>query len=316
VRPAPVTGDVQARFTSDKGGEMAQLISEDQREKLALKIASQAVAESTQLPTLPSVVWEINRLSQDERASAADVERLILTDQVLTSKVLAFANSVYYGARSTISNIRQAIVRIGLNSVRDLVLGVGVIGAYHQQNRVKDFSMSELWRHSLGVAATCASLARVVPFSVSPEDAYTAGLLHDLGKPIMMTIAPEGYEAVIREVKARKVTPRQAEWDILGITHDLVGELYSRSVHFPARLGQAMRHHHVPEIVPSQPRIEVFVHVADVVINELGIGMLWGGAPPPLQPGAMELLGLQTADLMTLAEKSCQNLDAELALLL
>ncbi len=307
---------MQARLASDKGDEMTQRNPVAPRERMALKIASQAVAENAKLPTLPSVVWEINRLAQDERASAADLERLIITDQVLTTKVLAFANSVYYGTRSTISNIRQAIVRIGLNSVRDLVLGVGIIGSFRDQEVVKDFSMSELWRHSLGVAATCASMARAVPLSVSPEDAYTAGLLHDLGKPIMMTIAPQEYEAVIQEVKVRRITPRQAEWETLGITHDLVGELYAKSVHFPTRLGQAMRYHHVPEIVPSQPRIEVFVHVADVVINQLGIGVLWGASPPDCQAGALELLGLKMEGLLTLAEKSCQNLDAELALLL
>jgi putative nucleotidyltransferase with HDIG domain len=295
---------------------MTQQVKEAQREKLAMQIASQAVADNTQLPTLPSVVWEINRLAQDDRASAADLERLIITDQVLTSKVLAFANSVYYGSRSTISNIRQAIVRIGLNSVRDLVLGVGVVGAFGKHDLSQNFSMSELWRHSLGVAATCAALARAVPLSVSAEDAYTAGLLHDLGKPIMMTIVPDHYKGVIDAVKAKKITQRQAEWDDLGITHDLVGELYAKSVHFPDRLGQAMRRHHVPEIVPGQPRIEVFVHVADVAINRLGIGVLGEGWALDYVDGAIELLGLKESDLAPLAETSCQNLDADLALLL
>ncbi|MBU1742891.1 MAG: HDOD domain-containing protein, partial [Proteobacteria bacterium] len=160
---------------------MTQQTRDGEREKLALEIAGAVVADNDKLPTLPSVVWEINRLIRDEKSSAADLERLIMTDPVLTSKVLAFANSVFFASRSTTSNIRQAIVRVGLNTVQNLILGVGVTGAFGTKGEAEGFSLTELWRHSLGVAATCATMVRRVPLSVPPEDAYTAGLLHDLG---------------------------------------------------------------------------------------------------------------------------------------
>ncbi|MBU1742644.1 MAG: HDOD domain-containing protein, partial [Proteobacteria bacterium] len=140
--------------------------------------------------------------------------------------------------------------------------------------------------------------------------------LHDLGKPILMTLFPEPFRAVVEDARRRAVTIRQAEWDTVGITHDLVGDLYAQSVHFPERLRRGMRFHHQPEIVPGRPSIEVFVHVADAVINGLGIGESGNGAAPDLVPGAVELLGLQESELPELAETSCQRLDEELSMLL
>lgn len=295
---------------------MTQQTRDGGREQVALEIAGAVVADNDKLPTLPSVVWEINRLIQDDKSSATDLERLVVTDPVLTSKVLAFANSVFFGSRSTISNIRQAIVRVGLNTVQNLVLGVGVTGAFGAGGGSEGLSLTELWRHSLGVAATCATMVRQVPLSVPPEDAYTAGLLHDLGKPILMTLFPDRFRAVVEDTKQRAVTIRQAEWDILGITHDLVGDLYAQSVRFPERLRQGMRFHHQPKVVPGRPSIEVFVHVADAVINQMGIGESGNCAPPDLVPGAIDLLGLRASQLPQLAETSCQRLDEELSMLM
>jgi len=255
----------------------------------ALRVIRAIEAPQTNLPTLPAVAIEISRLTHSETSSAGDLERLILTDQALAAKVLGVANSAYYGVRETITTIRQAVVLIGLVELQDLVLGVSVIGLFNPKVEAQGVSIKDLWAHSIAVAASAAALAAASPRPLTAENAFTAGLLHDLGKPLLLTLFPDYFAQVVAHARSHTRPFIEAERAIVGVTHDALGDLYTRAAFFPERLQVGIGDHHEPALKADPPGLDVVVHLADGLVNRLAAGEL---APAMLFPEAADRLGL------------------------
>ena len=280
------------------------------------KLIEAVKSPNTDLPTLPSSVFELGRIADDPLASAKDFERVILTDPTLSAKVLHVANSAYYAPTASITNIRNAIVRIGMKGVQDLALSLSVIASFGTQSKVKEISMTELWRHSLAVAASASELARACPFAAAPEDAFTAGVLHDIGKAILVEIDPNLFVNVLTRANDRKLTFLQAEKVMFGVGHDHIGRLYAQRLHFPERLVVAIAGHHQPQSQTEHPTIDMFVHVADAIVNHLQIGDSGNAVPPSVSPGATARLGIEKSQLSDLIAKACSRIDEILEMLL
>lgn len=291
------------------GGADHSFVDRDLKDR-ALTIIRAVQSPDTELPTLPEVAVEVCNLTHSETSSASDLERLIITDQALTTKVLAVANSAYYGRRETVDTIRQAVVLIGFSAVQDLVLGVSVMGLFDPALQVPGMTMKGLWAHSVGVAAAAAALAKIAPWAVGSDRAFIAGLLHDIGKPLLLTLFPEYFAEAAAYAHQNRVPFIEAERKTIMVTHDVLGDTFARASFFPPRLLAGIGGHHDPDLKAKPPGMDLLVHVSDYLVVQADQA---GGdelAPPPLLPGAMDRLGLSVDRAAEAVEASLADTDS------
>ncbi len=282
----------QSNHDPQAGGYRSESVLERDLKARALTILRAVQSPETNLPTLPAVAVEISRLTQDETSSAVDLERLIMTDQTLTSKLLGVANSAYYGRRGTVDTVRQAVVLIGFQAVQDLVLGVSIIGLFDPTLQAPGMTMKGLWAHSIGVAAATAALAGSAPEPLARDRAFVAGLLHDIGKPLLLTLFPEYFAEVAACAQEKQVCFLEAERLTINITHDVLGDTFARASFFPPRLQAGIADHHEPDLDAEPVGLDLAVHLADYLVIRSSQGDKDQLPPPPLTPGAFDRLGL------------------------
>ncbi len=242
------------------------------------------------LPTLPPVVSKLTKMFGNENTTAPQLAKIIERDQVLTSKVLKMVNSAFYGFPRRISTVSNAIVLLGFNVIRTLVITTSIF----EMMQSGDLS---LWEHSLGVAAASGILAQYLGLA-NPEEVTTAGLLHDLGKVVIRSEFPSLSQEISALVKQKKIFIREAEREILGgMDHSHIGQLLTNQWNLPERLTEPIAHHHEPSKSKKFFQETAVVHFADILIRAWGYG--YSGDPwvPPLDEKAWEALGLRFQDL-------------------
>ncbi len=200
-----------------------------------------------ELPALPGLVTQLVELVESENATAEQVERLITTDPALTVKVLHLANSAYYGLTRTISTVKQAVIVLGFHTVKNLVLGVSAFMALRNSRAPSPLEL-ELWEHSFA----CAGIAREIALTQGrgirqAENAFMAGLLHDIGILFLHTRFPREYQRVLRHANPQR-TRHEVEGAILGMDHAEVGALIADGWNLPPLLVNLIGNHHAPAL--------------------------------------------------------------------
>ncbi len=252
-------------------------------------IAKKRVQLIKNLPTLPGMIEQISRAVESKRFSAADIGKLISRDQVLTAKVLKLANSAFFGLSRKVGSLTQALVLLGFDVVKGLILTSSVFDLMKHRS-------VDLWKHSMAVA-TAASLLTAQLELEDGEEVSLAGLLHDLGKVVIRAHMAEDSEAIERLVESENITVRQAEQQVLGFTHSEVGQWLAESWKLPEQLSEPIRLHHHPARADKAPVVTAVVHFADVLARGYGYGD--GGDPwvPSLDRTALKRLNLNQAKI-------------------
>lgn len=244
------------------------------------------------LPTLPTVVAKMIEMIDDPRTNATRLSRLIETDQVLTAKVLKLANSAYYGLPRQIGSLNMAVVVIGFNALRNVVLGLTVVDRF-SNNWDGYFDFSQFWEHaaSCGIASRLLARRQGQP---NAEEAFAAGLLHDLGKLILNQYLPEDFDEIVRVVHRKRITFEEAEMEVVGIDHAEVGGLLAEHWRLPVRLVNGITYHHRPRFAPQGTPLPAIVHIADALCHLANIGETLVDRPPPkIDPQTCRALGLE-----------------------
>jgi putative nucleotidyltransferase with HDIG domain len=197
----------------------------------------------TDIPTLPSIVFQINKIMKDDNMSTYEIGSIIERDPSLTSKVLKFANSSYYGLSYSVNTVTRAITVLGINTIRNIALTTSVFEIFNSKKRFP-FDIVGLWYHSLGCAIASKALISKAGHMLE-EEAFICGILHDIGKVIIAQNMPEMMENVFAEVRSGK-SQSNAEKDIIGYTHSDVGAHLSEKWHLPEELCETIRFHHCP----------------------------------------------------------------------
>lgn len=196
------------------------------------------------LPTLPHVVSQILEKTRDNDANLGEVVSIISTDQALVSTLLKLVNSAFYGFSRRITTLKQAITLLGFKSVRNVVVNCGVVGIFRKRTFNNHYRF-RLWDHSVCCAVAARILAEMKGYRAK-EEAFTAGLLHDIGKVVIDQYAPKDSAAIMRRVEAG-AEPRAAEIEVLGVDHTEVGAWIAERWHLPKTLCWVIEHHHDPE---------------------------------------------------------------------
>ncbi|MBQ7268004.1 MAG: HDOD domain-containing protein, partial [Synergistaceae bacterium] len=203
-------------------------IDEKSRELIKTRILS----KMQDIKSFPQFVLETMRKLNDPESNAADVAQSLSRDEGLVLRVLKLANSAAYGVSRNISNISEAIALLGYKSVSNIILAATVYSAMDKGFTGYALDRGELWRHSLMVAYTSRHLAGLTG-TVSTEDAYVGGLLHDIGKVILNDYVRFGYGIIVKIVEEKHIPFTEAERQVLGFDHAMIGELLVEKWNMP-----------------------------------------------------------------------------------
>jgi len=253
------------------------------------------VEKVTSLPTLPGSVTRITKMLDDTDTTAAEVGKELEKDQVLSAKVLKLVNSGFYGFSQPISTIQHAMVLLGFNVVKTLVLSTSVL------DMMSD-SMAGLWQHSLACARTCAIIARFLDLD-DPEEISVTGLLHDLGKVVLEANVKEVFEPVLALVDEKNMLFYKAEEQVMEITHATVGGWLLDQWQLPGQLVEPVMYHHDFHPTRTHALRTGVVHLADILVRAEGFGSGGDLRIPVLSQEAMEVMGLDADDVKDIMDE-------------
>lgn len=241
------------------------------------------------LPEIPAVVFELNEVISNPMSSAANIAAVVNRSPSLTALLLKIVNSSFYGFPAKIDKVSHAVTLIGTREISGLALGISILSIF--KNIPKEIiDMYAFLKHSLA----CGILARVLAAhlnSPQTEQLFVSGLLHDLGRLILYIHFPKESHNIIIRSRNRSELLYKEEKEYLGCNHAQVGRQLMKQWKLPVMLENNVLYHHKPSGA-QQPFPATIVHLADVIVNSLGIGSSGERFVPPLDYAALENLAM------------------------
>jgi signal transduction histidine kinase/HD-like signal output (HDOD) protein/ActR/RegA family two-component response regulator len=225
------------------------------------------------LPTLPAVVVHLLELTSSEEADVAAIARVIESDQALTARLLRLVNSSLFSFRTEITTVQRAVASLGTGAVRCIALGMGVARLFPELSGETGFDACAFWKRSLASAVCTRMIAEASCVKADRNEAFVAGLLHDIGQAILVTLDHTLYGRVIEEARAEGCGVMAAEEALFGATHCESGKWLSERWGLPDMFTTVIWLHHqpvgvIPETDPFKPLI-FMVHTADLLVDQM-----------------------------------------------
>lgn len=249
------------------------------------------------LPTLPAVTARTFRLVEDERSSAQDLAVVIGTDQSLASRILRLANSAFYGFPRAIVSVSQAVVLLGFDTVKSIVLAATVFDTLSGKDVASGFDREQFWLHTVGVASAARIVARSLR-RVEANLAFVGGLLHDIGKVVLDRYFSHRYSEAAMLAGRLPCPIREAETAVFGVDHAEVGGWLLERWRLPMSIIGSVAFHHCPGAAkPEHWALTATVHLADVLARNAGIGGGGDDLIPVPDPEVLARLRVEPAQL-------------------
>ncbi len=232
-----------------------------------------------QLPSLPAIVTKLIQVVNSPESSADDAAKLIEKDPGLTSKMIRLANSAFYGIPRSISSVSSAVVILGFNTIRSLVLSASVMKMFAGSQQPA-LDKEKFWRHSISTAMAAKIIVRhfINVRMMDPESAFCAGILHDIGKLIFNEYMSKEYVEVTAFAEKNNSSLFDAETKVLGINHAAIGKVISDKWALPLDLEYTLVHHHEPGSADQLNELVATINYADLLAHEAGAS-LWENEP-------------------------------------
>jgi putative nucleotidyltransferase with HDIG domain len=248
----------------------------------------QLAAGVQDLPSLPAVVMELLSSIEQEDIDISVLAKKVSYDQALTAKTLRLANSSSYGLQVKVTTIQQAITFLGFQTTRNLITAVAITGCF-PSGRCAGFHDKSFWRHSIATAACARALARRMRFN--QDIAFTAGLLHDIGRLVLVTGHPDAYDQVAAWHGQHGGDWQEAERAVLGIDHVDAGVALADHWNFSDTMRQAIAYHHAPD-THGAGFLAAIVHVANAIVHALDLAGEDDELVPRVSSVAWDAMGL------------------------
>lgn len=260
-----------------------------------------------ELPTLPTIVYELSKVINDPMSSTSDVEKIMANDLSLTAKVLRLVNSAYYAIPGGVSSLSRAIAYIGFDTVNQLVLSASILKALEVKGP-SSFDMNAFWRHSIGVAIASETIAKFVRHP-TPADLFTCGLVHDMGKVALYSFGSELVMQIVQQAEADQCTYLEAETKLGIPSHVEIGQLLAQKWTLPVGLQAAVKFHHEKESSRRRLTVELNRDVDIVILANLLTHALKYGSS-----GHHKILGApkELLDRLTISGDEFKNLIQEI----
>lgn len=266
---------------------MAQTIARPSVEELATAVG--------RLPTLPAAVRAVMDACDGQETDSRDVARLVLSDQGLTANLLKLANSAAYGHRRRVTTVSDAVVIMGLSAVKSLAISSHTAQLLSRSLPGYEMERGDLWRHSLSVAFLSRRLTG--GGGAAAEEAFVAGLLHDVGKVVLSEALGDAFDELTHAAQSGRCALSDSERDMLGFDHADLGARIAATWGFPERLVEVIGLHHRPEEAASAPDLAACVALADTVAHALAGGIRVGDIHHLADPAHLDALGLDEPGL-------------------
>ena len=225
------------------------------------------------LPAMPQVASKVLELSSDPNTSAFQLQQVIADDQAMTARILKIANSALYSCSRKIKTLTEAIVMLGFNSIRSLVVTSAARNLYNTKTSQTGLKERLLWEHSIGCAFACRILASETRPALT-EEAFLAGLMHDIGKLVLNIQTPELFDQIVQVVYNENRSFCITEKEIIGFDHSEVGALLVNKWKLSPNLEEVIKNHHNNAALSPEAPLLLYLDLGNKLCHKLGIGFL------------------------------------------
>jgi len=254
------------------------------------------------LPTIPFVFHRIIECTEDPNSSASDLKETILNDQSIAAKVLSLANSAYYGYPKKVTDITQAIVILGFDTVVDVAISVSILKIFSGKV-TEEFNKDQFWLHSLASAESCRLLSKKLNRS-DLELSFIIGLLHDIGKVILSNFFPEDYDTAVFNCRAVGADLQVSEQKLFGFDHTDAGGWLGKKWQLPEKILYPIQYHHKLDNFPNEYAGEILLAgFGNHLAKKNNVGNSGYDANQVLHPKITEMFKLNSQKLNILSEE-------------
>ncbi len=266
----------------------------------------EAVNQASDLPALPANMAKLLDALRDPNARIDEILSNIAMDQAITAKILRLVNSSFYGMSGRITSLKQAVVLLGLQTVENVIISMSLANAFRLPDLGDvDFSINDFWEHTVGTGLICHTLAKHQRL-VDSADAFVAGLLHDIGKLLLLHVAPEEFAKVLQTIRDQNLFSCEAESRLLSANHAVAGAWLAKRWRLPDVLVESILFHHTP--LEAQHPFAGIIHVADSLCTAFGVGSSGCDLVAGIEPEVWQNLNISTRGLDGLLKEIDQAL--------
>lgn len=259
---------------------------------------------------LPAVTQRVVAVINDPASSAGTLEHAINYDPTLVARIMRVANSAYYARESRVASIHSAVVLLGFDVIRTVVLAASVADLFREKLTLVGYSRAGLWEHLVSVGAVSRMVTRRIGAG-DPEESFVAGMMHDVGVILLDQYAHPWFVRAVEAAQQRGIALHEAEAELLGFDHALVGGQLAEAWNFAAPICSTIAHHHAPQSAVGDGRaLAMIVHLSDVLAQARGAPLAGDPARPVLHRSAMSELGLRPTDIRVFNTDIEQELQA------
>jgi HD-like signal output (HDOD) protein len=258
---------------------------------------TQLVDKLRDIPTLSVVVTRVMELVNNPKTSAGQIADVLKRDQVLTAKVLRLVNSSFYNLSTEITDVTKALGFLGFNTISVLVLGTSVFSAFDMQ-AAPYFNVTEFWKHSLATAIAAELIGRKIKHP-RPEDCFTCGLLHDLGKIALFKVSKDDMKAVVDKATLENKSFLAAETELGLPGHTILGERLAERWQLPV----------MESIYPQMKPTIMAATLANILAKRLSLGFAGDHEKPEYPESYLRALNLSSSALKEVEEAMTQEMD-------
>jgi len=259
------------------------------------KNAEEYLRDVEQLPTLPTVYLSLCEVVESPHSTIGDVVRVLSNDQAMVSHILRLVNSAYYGLTNRIDTVSRAVVLLGIEEVRGLVLAASVMNLFDKREDLFDFRPAEFWGHAIATGLAARAIGKATGIQAL-ENFFVAGLLHDIGKLYMFEFFEEDFLKVLKRVQQTRILFGDAEEDILHTNHACIGNILAQEWRLAENLCDVIRYHDNLDDVRVLTPMLAAVHIANVLTRALELGYAGDRLVPAIDPRVNEVLALSRDD--------------------
>lgn len=258
------------------------------------------------LPTLPEVARELLSNLDDDNISLDDISEKVSHDQSLAAGVLRVANSSFYGSNSKVVTIQQAVSMLGMRQVKNLIRLTAISNSF-PASRCRNFDFQAFWSHSIATAECAELISRTL--HMKHDFAFTAGLLHDIGRLVLVTRFPAQYEQAILYRQQEDCYLLEAEQAVMGIDHVVAGLALADQWQFSEAIHDAIRGHHDPDI-EGLNSVASIVHIANAIVHGLDLSHIDDDLVPLISQTAWNTVGLDKAEYLRIFRETEMRFEA------
>lgn len=275
-----------------------------------------ALARIGDIATLPEVTVKIISIVDDPKSTAHDLHHVIKTDPALATKILKVVNSAFYGLPGQVSDMDRAIVLLGLSAVKNIAISASISRLFTTEKISDKFNARDIWKHSLAVGVITREFCCRIGKKAFAEEAFLAGLIHDLGLLIERQAFPEQLSEVIRSVCKNGLPICDVEMEMLGADHQSLGSALAAKWKFPRPLQTVLGYHHrVDNLTENQRLMPTLVYIADTLACHERIGFHLTSEGQDVDDVLLETVGLSETDFSAVRELLPEYLQAAEAML-